>query len=306
MRILIAGPPCSGKSTLARQLAQLHNAEVIDFDLIAVALGSPDPHDHPPEIKRRAEAEYQSRLACLSGPAVVVRSAPERSDRESLADAIGANRVIVLDVSADEAKRRAVATNRPSWTADAIDRWWRKYQPSPPEGDPKPQEGTMPETEETETEEFDEERAKAKIAKANAEAANLRKRAKEAEDKLATLESRIEELDGKDKSEVEKLSTKLAETERKAQEAEQRAMRAEVAASKGLTPAQAKRLHGSSLEELEADADELLESFKPQEGANLPVLERKPTEDLRGGTDPTVPALNGDPILQSVKSKLGI
>ena len=162
----------------------------------------------------------------------------------------------------------------------------------------------MSETEETETEEFDAERAKAKIAKANAEAANLRKRAKEAEDKLAALEARIEELDNKDKSEVEKLSSKLADAERKAQEAEQRALRAEVAASKGLTTAQAKRLQGSSLEELEADADELLESFKPQEGTNPPP-ERKPTEALSGGTDPTV-ALNGDPLLQSVKSKLGI
>lgn len=148
----------------------------------------------------------------------------------------------------------------------------------------------MPEeTDETETEEFDAERAKAKIAKANAEAANLRKRAKDAEDKLAALEARIEELDGKDKTETEKLMAKLADAERKATEAEQRALRAEVAASKGLTAAQAKRLVGSTLEELETDADELLESFKPQEGDTSGQVppEGKPREQLRGGSDPT-------------------
>jgi predicted RNase H-like nuclease (RuvC/YqgF family) len=146
-----------------------------------------------------------------------------------------------------------------------------------------------------EPEPFDEERAKAKIAKANSEAAQLRKRAKEAEDKVSTLEARLDELEGKDKSEVEKLTAKLAEYDRKAQEAEQRALRAEVAASKGLTPAQAKRLQGGSLEELEADADELLESFKPQEGNGSGPLPGKPTEQLRGGSDPTTEPEELDP-----------
>lgn len=109
---------------------------------------------------------------------------------------------------------------------------------------------------------------------------------REAEKKLKEIQGQLDRLLDKDKSEIEKLTAKLAEYERKAQEAEQRALRAEVAASKGLTPAQAKRLVGSSLEELEADADELLASFKPQEG---PPVSPKPTEQLRGGTDPTEP-----------------
>lgn len=142
-------------------------------------------------------------------------------------------------------------------------------------------------TEQDDDEEFDAERAKAKIAKANSEARNLRERLRVAEEKAA----RLDEIEEADKTETEKLTAKLAEYERKAQEAEQRAMRAEVAASKGLTPAQAKRLVGSSLEELEADADELLESFKPQEGSDddgtPPPASGRPTEHLRGGTDPT-------------------
>lgn len=146
--------------------------------------------------------------------------------------------------------------------------------------DPPAPEGPDPEADDT----FDAERAKAKIAKANSEAKSLRDRLKAAEEKAA----RLDEIENEGRSELEKLTAKVAEYERKAQEAESRAMRAEVAASKGLTAAQAKRLVGGSLEELEADADELLESFKPQEGTsgNQPH-EGKPRENLRGGTDPT-------------------
>lgn len=134
-------------------------------------------------------------------------------------------------------------------------------------------------------EEFDAERAKAKIAKANQEAKNLRERLKAAEEKAA----RLDEIEQAGQSDVEKLTAKVAEYERKAQEAERRALVAEVAQEKGLTPAQAKRLVGNSLEELQADADELLTSFKPQEGNTdgAPPPEGKPTPHLRGGGDPT-------------------
>ena len=54
-------------------------------------------------------------------------------------------------------------------------------------------------------------------------------------------------------------------------------LRAEVAAEKKLTAAQAKRLNGSSREELEADADELLEAF--------PASSSSGTEDGKGGGD---------------------
>lgn len=138
---------------------------------------------------------------------------------------------------------------------------------------------------------FDEERAKAKIAKANAEARNLRERLKAAEEKAA----RLDEIEDADKSEVEKLTAQLAKAQGQAQEAELRAMRAEVAAEKGLSAAQAKRLVGGTLEELAADADELLESFKPQEGTGGVPPSGKPTENLRSGGDPTEDPVELDP-----------
>lgn len=63
------------------------------------------------------------------------------------------------------------------------------------------------------------------------------------------------------KTEAEKLQDKVSAAEKRAAEVEMRALRAEVAFEKGLTPAQAKRLVGTTKEELEADADDLLNTF---------------------------------------------
>jgi hypothetical protein len=60
------------------------------------------------------------------------------------------------------------------------------------------------------------------------------------------------------------LEERVAQIERQAQENEVRALRAEVANVKGLTPSQAKRLVGSTREELEADADELIADIGAQ------------------------------------------
>ncbi|MEU5950333.1 DUF4355 domain-containing protein [Micromonospora sp. NPDC047465] len=79
------------------------------------------------------------------------------------------------------------------------------------------------------------------------------------------LKSKAGEAD-KNKSALDKLLEKVSGLEERASKAEAAALRADVAQAKGLTPAQAKRLHGSTREELEADADELLSMFKPAEG----------------------------------------
>lgn len=102
-------------------------------------------------------------------------------------------------------------------------------------------------------------RAKAKIRKANQEAKALRERVKE----LEQAESRLQELEDAEKSQLDKATERITAAEKRAEEAETRALRLQIAHEKGLTPAQAKRLSGSSQEELEADADELLELFAP-------------------------------------------
>lgn len=81
------------------------------------------------------------------------------------------------------------------------------------------------------------------------------------------------------------LEERVAQIERQAQESESRALRAEVANAKGLTPNQAKRLIGSTREELEADADELLKDISAQKKQN--------NVSPREGNNPK-PEKNGD------------
>lgn len=138
---------------------------------------------------------------------------------------------------------------------------------------------------------FDAEKAKAKIAKVNSEAANLRKRLKEAEDNLKKFED-------EGKSEDEKAAEKVRSLEGRATTAEAEVMRLRVAIKKGLTESQAKRLVGATEEELEADADELLETFggkseggKEKEGGPS----GKPKEKLKGGSDPSEEPDETDP-----------
>lgn len=64
-------------------------------------------------------------------------------------------------------------------------------------------------------------------------------------------------------------------------------IRLEVAAAKGLKPAQAKRVQGSTREELEADADDLLETFRADESPTTPsgTPAPDPTQGARGGAN---------------------
>lgn len=119
----------------------------------------------------------------------------------------------------------------------------------------------------------------AALKKANREAEDGRKKLKEFEDR--------------DKSESDKLADRIAAAEKRAGEAEARALRLEVAAAKGLTPTQAKRLVGATQEELEADADELLLSFPAATPATPPPPPPpggKAREELKpAGSNPDAP-----------------
>jgi hypothetical protein len=105
---------------------------------------------------------------------------------------------------------------------------------------------------------FDAERAKAALNKKNSENANLRKRLKE----LEPLAEEAKQLKEASRSESEKLTDAKTTAEKDAASAKAEAARLRVALKKGLTEVQAKRLIGETEEELEADADELLASFK--------------------------------------------
>lgn len=122
---------------------------------------------------------------------------------------------------------------------------------------------------------------------------------REAEGKLKAAEDRLAELENAGKSDADKrekemkaLNDNVAKLTQSLADSDAKSLRAEVAMAKGLNPAQAKRLAGSTKEELEADADEILEAF-PSAAATTttaPAVKappsRKPAADLKGGGDP--------------------
>jgi hypothetical protein len=105
---------------------------------------------------------------------------------------------------------------------------------------------------------FDPEKALAKIRKQNAENAALRAAKKAAEDKAAANQA--------DASEAPKLR--------------EQNMRLEVALELGLPMSLAKRLQGSTAEEMKADAEELLAQVAPKQ----PAKSARPVESLQTGT----------------------
>lgn len=123
---------------------------------------------------------------------------------------------------------------------------------------------------------------KAALKKANKEAEKHRRAAKAKDEEL----SKVKADSDSSKSEIQKLTEKFEAAEKRQAEAERKALLAEVAQEKGLTSAQAKRLQGTSREEMESDADDLLEAFKPadkSEGAGgKPDAEDEKSEDGDG------------------------
>jgi hypothetical protein len=110
-----------------------------------------------------------------------------------------------------------------------------------------------------------------------------RKARRDAERQLKEMADQLKTLQDKDKSDSERLSEKVTQLEKDLATATARADRFEVALDKGLDMTRAKRLTGTTREELEADADEL-QSWTAGKPDPAPS---KPTTDLRGGGDPT-------------------
>lgn len=119
-----------------------------------------------------------------------------------------------------------------------------------------------------------------------------RKARRDAERQLVDIQAQLKDLTDKDKTETEKLRDQVVTLTKERDDHATKVIRAEVAMSKGLSAVQAKRLVGSTKEELEADADEILEAF-PSTPGGLPS--RQPSPDLTGGGDPTEVPVETDP-----------
>jgi hypothetical protein len=145
-----------------------------------------------------------------------------------------------------------------------------------PPDDPKPDDKPDPDAKREAPPEV-----KAALHKANKEAEALRLKLKEYEDK--------------NKSELERANDSHKAEKDRADQAEARLLHLEVAVEKGLTAAQAKRLTGTTREELEADADELIELFAGKNDDPKKPPTQRPKERLRGGADPDEEPEETDP-----------
>lgn len=115
---LITGAPCSGKTTLAKQLAGPEDI-IIDADLLAQALGSPDTHNHPGHIKALAATVRDvatNEVIRLGHKAFVVSASPTAES------SIPHTEVIECDPGMAACLTRA--RNRPSWTREAIHKYY--------------------------------------------------------------------------------------------------------------------------------------------------------------------------------------
>lgn len=149
----------------------------------------------------------------------------------------------------------------------------------------------MAEEERNENEERDEQETDAKsegLGDGGKRALDAERKARRtAEKELKELRARVQEIEDGEKSEVEKLQAQVASLTKQADAAQAKADRFEVAAAKGLSLAQARRLVGATKDELEDDADamraELGLDKEEEKDEEKPKGEGRPKENLRAG-----------------------
>lgn len=134
---------------------------------------------------------------------------------------------------------------------------------------------------------------------------NIRKSLDDQTQRVQELEAEIEKAT--DPKQLEKLQEQVATLRKERDDAAAKAkgsadaLKWEIALDKGLTKTQAKRLVGTTREELEADADELLASWGHQgkggneeEGGEGETIRRAPRRNLTNSGDPDPGAGKGE------------
>lgn len=112
---------------------------------------------------------------------------------------------------------------------------------------------------------------------------------------LTAAKAKVTEFEAAGKTAEEKLTDRASTAERDNGDLRGQVLRLELALDKGLTRSQAKRLVGTTKEELEKDADELLADFKSTDDTRRPPVGGNRREQLRGGGDPTEEPDERDP-----------
>lgn len=123
----------------------------------------------------------------------------------------------------------------------------------------------------------------------------MKRERKQLRAQLAETKKLAKKWEDSQKTEAQRLADNAKDNMTRAEKAEQKLMRLEIAIEKGLTPKQAARLQGDSREDMETDADELLEIFNARNSNGKAAPNGKPKEKLRGGADPEESREETDP-----------
>ena len=109
MKILIAGPPCAGKSTYAREHAS-PGALILDQDVIG----------------RKAMNKHLAAIHRTTGEVWIIREAPGELQRAALARRLGCDDVVLLCPDIETLHERAAARPNPAVVRRAIRNWTLK------------------------------------------------------------------------------------------------------------------------------------------------------------------------------------
>lgn len=125
-RFVVAGAPCSGKSTYVQEHARVGDL-IYDYDTLHQALSGQASHQHLDTIRPYVLAARDAILADLEAhkeqSAWVITSTPRARDLRALSDRLGAD-VVLIEVDRDEAHRRCDAAGRPTQWHGYIDHWF--------------------------------------------------------------------------------------------------------------------------------------------------------------------------------------
>lgn len=131
--VLVAGPPCGGKTTFVRSNAAPEDV-VLDFDDIARQLGSGQRWTHGKTFRAGADEAMWERMtavrAMTEDRAWVIRCLPDAGERQLMARWLGANRVVVCLPSQETLMRRAQQRPRRIDTVKGIRQWLSRYSPA--------------------------------------------------------------------------------------------------------------------------------------------------------------------------------
>ena len=129
---VVWGSPCAGKSTWVDNVAENKDI-VLDIDRLwaAVRAGCCGQHDKPDQLKANVFALRDAMIDMIRvrqgrwQHAYIIGGYPIASERERLADLVGADKVIYIDTPKETCLARAQLKDD-KWT-EYVENWWEKF-----------------------------------------------------------------------------------------------------------------------------------------------------------------------------------